>query len=263
MKKTNISIWGSCVSRDIFNQKFVNNHKDYFQVVSDQQHVSVPSLMSKPVSIEMNNLIGDVTPFYKNVFKQDMTKEYLLNLKKSNPDIILIDFYTDAFYGTKRLTNDSYITNKIWQYKKLNVFNLLNIDKEYSVYNNSLEFIELWKRSFDSFMSYVNENLPNSKIVVNSARFSNKYYDKQERQYRVLSDKLNDKWSSFHIDRFNLIWELFDTYAIEKYHLSVITPDMTKYFSSEDHPWGLFYVHYNPEYYLDMFEKLKVVSVKK
>lgn len=259
LNQTKISIWGSCVSRDIFNQKFVKNHKEIFHVVSDQQHISALSLMSKPILIKTDDLIGDVTPFYKNVFRQDMKKEYLINLKKTQPDIILIDFYTDAFYGTKKLKNSSYITNKIWQYKKLNVFNQLEIEREYSVYNNSLEFISLWKKSFDSFMAYVTEHLPNSKVVINSARFSNTYFDENEKNFKILSEKLTDKWSTFHIDRFNLIWELFDTYAIEKYKLDAITHDMSKYYCSSKHPWGLFYVHYNPEYYLDAFEKIRSV----
>ncbi|MHC5268056.1 DUF6270 domain-containing protein [Enterococcus sp. LJL98] len=257
MDKINISVWGSCVSRDIFNQQFVADHKMFFNVVSDQQHVSVISLMSEVIDIDVEQLEGPVSPFYKKVFIQDMDKSYLKALKESNPDVILLDFYTDAFYGVKEVQKKTHITNKIWQYRKLNVFRQLDIFNEYSVYNNSLEFISKWKESFDLFMKYVSLHLPNSRVIINKARFSNQYFDEKEKKFKVLSDELPDKWSEFHIHRFNLIWELFDTYAIEKYQLEAIDFDMKEYYCSSSHPWGLFYVHYNNTYYTDIFRKLK------
>lgn len=74
MTQTSISVWGSCVSRDIFNRKFIENYKDYFQVLHDQQHVSVISLMATPYTKDVGELTGDVTKFYKDVFKRDLSK---------------------------------------------------------------------------------------------------------------------------------------------------------------------------------------------
>ena len=51
MNKIKIGIWGSCSTRDIFRSIF-NNYKEYFEVVSTLERVSLVSLMGD--SIEFN-----------------------------------------------------------------------------------------------------------------------------------------------------------------------------------------------------------------
>lgn len=257
MTNTKVSVFGSCVSRDLFNGRFVADYNDYFDLTSDQQHVSIVSIMSDTIKKYESSLTieGDVSSFYKNNFKRDLSKIYLKELQNNPPEFLILDFYTDAFYGTIE-ANNSYITNKLWQYKKLNVYSQLEIGREYSVYNNSLEFINLWKKNFDLFMNYLEEYCPNTKIIVNKARFVNKMKDPETNNVLKMTDVINDKWKEFHINRFNIIWDLFDTYAIEKYNLLSIDLDFEKYYGDKNHAWGTFYTHYNSEYYTDTFKSL-------
>lgn len=259
VSKYSISILGSCVSRDLFNSHFVSNYDVQFEVLSDQQHMSIISLMSPPLSKNLSDISGDITTFYKHNFQRDLNKNYLEELKYNPPEFLLIDFYTDAFYGTVEEKSGSYITNKLWQYKKLGCYRELEIGKEYSVYNNSLEFIELWKNYFDLFMVFINEYCPKTKIIINKAKFVNRYLDSKKDKMVTISDVTDDKWKAFHIDRFNIIWNLFDTYAIEKYNLDSIDFDMNTYYGNPFHKWGLFYVHYNQEFYNDTYQKLLII----
>ncbi|MDT2865719.1 DUF6270 domain-containing protein [Vagococcus carniphilus] len=264
MTQTSISVWGSCVSRDIFNRKFIENYKDYFQVLHDQQHVSVISLMATPYTKDVGELTGDVTKFYKDVFKRDLSKKYLEDLKENPPEFLIMDFYTDTFYGSVVEKTGTIITNKLWQYRKLNYFSELKLGKEYSVYKNSFDFIEKWKTSFDEFMRFMKSYCPKTKIIINKAKFVNKYWDEEENEFFNITKLNKDNWKEFHIDRFNIIWNLFDTYAIEKYQLDSINFDIKKYYGDENHEWGLFYVHYNQQYYEDLFESLiKIVEIEK
>ncbi|MEC5317207.1 DUF6270 domain-containing protein [Enterococcus casseliflavus] len=250
-----VALLGSCVTRDLFNSKFNPDYKNLFQVVADQQHMSMISLMSIPLPIREKTINGDVSDFYKNVYRQDLQKDFLKRLKNSDPDILILDFYTDVFYGALEVNNMSFITNKKWQYEKLSHFENILINKEYSIYNESDQFIDLWKTSFDIFYDYLRKNLPNCRIVINKARFIN--VGKSYGEDFILSATLEDKWEKFHIDRFNILWDLFDTYASCKYNLQVINFKKDKYYCPADHPWGWFYVHYNREYYMNTLQEIK------
>lgn len=252
-----IALLGSCVTRDVFNSKFNPNYKDFFQVVADQQHMSMISVMSIPLPVRDKTLDGDVSDFYKNVYRQDLQKDFLKRLKKSNPDVLILDFYTDVFYGVMEVNNMSFITNKKWQYEKLSHFENILINKEYSIYNDSGQFIDLWKTSFDIFYNYLRKDLPDCQIIINKAKFIN--VGKSYGEDVILSATLEDKWEKFHIDRFNILWDLFDTYASCKYNLKVIDFKKDNYYCPSDHPWGWFYVHYNKEYYSDTLQEIKKI----
>ena len=49
--KIKIGIWGSCLTRDIFRSIF-NNYKEYFEIISSLERVSLVSLMGDEHSIE-------------------------------------------------------------------------------------------------------------------------------------------------------------------------------------------------------------------
>lgn len=169
----------------------------------------------------------------------------------------MLDFYTDVRYGAALLDNGKYITNKLWQYKKLSVYNQLNIDKRFSISKNSDQFMELWCEKFDAFMKKIKQITPETEVVINTPKFVNVGFDGQEKV--VLSENRSDDFKSFHIDRFNILWNFFDTYAIYKYNLRRISFDLDKYYCPKDHPWGWFYVHYNQQYYDDTFKKIREV----
>lgn len=72
----NIGVWGSCCTRDIFNSKFIADYKQHYKITVDQQHISVISMMSRPVKLNLHKLEGNVSPFFKKVFVQDMEKDF-------------------------------------------------------------------------------------------------------------------------------------------------------------------------------------------
>lgn len=230
----NIGVWGSCCTRDIFNSKFIADYKEHYNITVDQQHISVISMMSRSVKLNLQKLEGNVSPFFKKVFVQDMEKDFFSRLKKEKPAYLLVDFYTDVRYGAALLNNGKYITNKLWQYKKLSVYNQLNIAKRFSISKNPDQFIELWCEQFDAFMKKIKQITPETEVVINTPKFVNVGFDGEKKI--VLSENRSDDFKSFHIDRFNILWKLFDTYAIYKYNLKSITFDLDKYYCPKDHP---------------------------
>ena len=51
-----ISIIGSCVSRDLFNSKFIPDWKEFFQVKAYYARTTIPSIVSKPMDYDLEVL---------------------------------------------------------------------------------------------------------------------------------------------------------------------------------------------------------------
>ena len=100
--KYNISIIGSCQSRDIFNSKFIPDYKEHFSVYSYYTMTSMLSVMSKPVGYNYDNLEScSLSNDNTDHWFFELEKPMLKTLATKKPDILLMDFYCEARYGAR------------------------------------------------------------------------------------------------------------------------------------------------------------------
>ncbi|TLG80920.1 DUF6270 domain-containing protein [Vagococcus zengguangii] len=262
MTKYEIAVFGSCISRDIFNSHFVEDYKENFQVSIDQQHVTIPSLMSQPVLIDdSEELTGNVTPYFKGVFLRDLSKEFLNDIMNVQPPYMLIDFYVDVYYGFRKMKQtscklfkkDVYITNKIWQYKRLNYYSQLELDEPYTFMDNPDKAFKIWKKNLVRFIAFMRKYSPNTKIILNTAKLSNSII--VDGETKKLSEIRKDAFDEEKIEHLNNWWRKLDQYFIEKYQPLVLTVEKN-YHCDPNHRWGMFYVHYENEYYKNAYHQL-------
>ena len=71
--KTKIAIYGSCISRDLFNSHFVPDYKEFFEVVADVQRTTMISLMQNPMEIDKNLI--DILPHNT---KNNVSKKFIV-----------------------------------------------------------------------------------------------------------------------------------------------------------------------------------------
>lgn len=243
-----VSILGSCVSRDIFNSRFVPNHKNYFSLKSYGHQPSIISIMSECIPFEYTELEGkSASSLDKDHFSSELEKPYLKTLYINQPNIIILDFYSDVMYGVEE-ADDSYIVGKSFRFKNYKAYNRLNIGKKYFPRENFEEFYELWKSKFDEFMEYVGVNIPNAKIIINKARAKNLYLDENGEE-RIQDDNRE-------VEQINLIWDKLDKYAIENFNLDSMDYSKDNFYLDNDHPFGAFIVHFEQKYYDLYFSKL-------
>lgn len=119
--------------------------------------------------------------FLKKFLYKTWKKTFFSRLKKEKPAYLLVDFYTDVRYGAALLNNGKYITNKLWQYKKLSVYNQLNIVKRFSISKDPDQFIELWCEKFDAFMKKIKQITPETEIIINTPKFVNVGFDGEKK----------------------------------------------------------------------------------
>ena len=248
----NISIIGSCQSRDIFNSRFIENYKDYFNVDSYYSMTSMLSIMSDPIKFAYFKLVraGFKDCFMEHWF-QELEKPALKSLESKQPDVLLLDFYGDARYGAISYGGE-YVINRTDKLKDKEIVDWNNFGIVYSFEHNTEDFVVMWKNAFDRFMAFMNEKLPKTTIIVNTVKGSKIVTDDEGRTY--LSPNISD----LDVDSINRLWERLDKYAIKKYNLKAITYDK-EYTLDPNYPfaglgWAL--VHYHMDYYNDCFNGL-------
>ena len=248
----NISILGSCQSRDIFNSKFVKNYKEHFNVYSYFWLTSMLSVMGEQTSYSFYRLLKSE---YKDCLMEhwfhELEKPILKTLESKQPDVLLMDFYGDARYGAISYGSE-YVVNRTDKLKDKKIVDFSNFGIVYSYEENAEDFILMWKNAFDRFMAFMREKLPDTQIIINTVKGSKIVTDDEDRIY--LSPNIRD----LDVDRINYLWSYFDNYAIKKYNLKALTFDK-EYTLNPNYPfaglgWAL--VHFHQEYYDDCFKKL-------
>lgn len=253
--KVSVAALGSCVSRDPFNTLFNPSYKDFFKMDAYQFQMSIISLMSNPIRYNSEDYV-----FEKKVsensdwhFRTELNKRFLNDLVAVSPDYLIIDFYTDVLFGVIEV-DDSYLSNKkeifsknkLWE--KLHLGQSINVQEDFDIYFN------LFKKSFDKFMLKKKKYLPNTKIVINKARFTNEYWDDVKKEIITFGNK-----NSGYYDILNHYWSELDNYVISTYNTEAIEYNK-KYYADPNYRFGgLHTVHYKNNFYEDF--QLKLLAI--
>lgn len=134
------------------------------------QDISLVSVMSEAIIYDRKKV--DELKLSNEVYS-DLVSEYekdvLQMLRTSNPSLIFVDFFTDLTKGVIRLKNNTYLTNKIKLYEISKVVDLTECEI-FSLIEDYEVYINIWAESFRKFASFVEENLPEAKLVILSSQ---------------------------------------------------------------------------------------------
>jgi hypothetical protein len=257
---TKVAVIGSCVSRDMFNSNFIPNYKEYFDCILTQSHASFITLMSDPVPVDEYKIDNLLEHDVVNVVNEH-NKKLIDKLRDLKPDVILIDFFADVHFGVIKLSDGMFLTNNRWKIYKTTYYNEIKRYPVIQIDQNFDEFSLLWKKYVDKFFEFAASELPNVMVVLNHAKFIDKYVVKDSGNIELLSN--SGKCKSIDVNASNFYWELLSSYCINKYNVKHIDLTHNDYIAVEDHIWGPFYVHYCKDYYYDtMHELIKIVQQK-
>jgi len=238
--KAKVAVFGSCVSRDVFNRKFNEDYKKYFEVVCLQNQTTILSLMASPIIYDKDSL-SPLKDYDRDTTEDELNKSFLHKLIKLQPDILLVDFFADARFKTIQYKK-SFLTVNEWKIIKTPFYNeVLKYNKPFVPSKDELIHYIV---KFNKFMT---QNLPNTKIVLNQARGVYFYTDKEDK-IKMFDPKvvymINKRWS--------MLDSLFKK-IVKPYKICAMSINQKSY---HNHPWGLGYVHYNKKYYQDVLNQL-------
>ena len=242
----NISIFGSCVSRDVFriSPSLEINLKSYIA------RQSVVSSVSKPISINYNDIQLN-SEFQKKAVFNDFNKNTFDILKSDESKWLMIDFIDERLSVVG--IDDSYIT------KSVEAVNSKCIPEN----SNECKFVFDGKEYYRGkacvskylrkFCECIREIYDTDHIIIHRAKCVTNYISKDGNICSYSEEKVEfanniNKFLDFMYDI--LVEEFPDAYVIDC---------MSETLGSENHTWGLGIVHYEDQYYKKVMKILKEI----
>lgn len=243
VSRPTVGVIGSCVTRDLFNSRLVPDWKNFYAFHGAQYQMSLVSLMSAPVDRRQLDF-NDLDEHSRIATESDFDKTYLLELKRSQPNVLIFDFFSDARFGCLAV-KDSFITDNSWKLGESAAYSDFSIYVKYSRTSNEDEFIDLFRESAIKFRNFAAINLPQTRIILNSARGVRGYYERG--QLKLFAQQ----------NLFNSFWDKLDRIFTEVMGCQALIGNSDQMMSSAVHPWGPANVHYEPAFYDKTHKQLR------
>lgn len=242
--KYHISIYGSCVTRDLFELK----ENTFMQLKSYIARQSILSAVSPPIPCEKDDFKLD-SNFKKNAVYNDFVKNSFTLLKNDQSDYIIIDLIDERFslmsYKNSILTVSSYLIESGY-------FTDINAVPMVKHYGNQYYYLNTnIKKFLKIFCKRIGEIYEPENIILHKAFMLNKYIDKQmtmhnfDKNHLANNRKINE--------RLSYIYDFLE----KKMHCGLVIDICQDFHASENHKWGLAPMHYCEEYYREVLRILE------
>lgn len=248
--KPKVSIIGSCVSRDVFNSRFIGDYKDYLDLGETVYQTALPSIVEQEAILNIN------ASNVRSIFEQTLNEEYsggnIQRVLDSRPDFVILDFFADIHFGITRKMG-RYLTRNHMAFQTLEsadtFFDDMGVKPPERMRFSDAGYRELAIRSLREFSRRLKGELPKVEFIVNSARFSTKYTDS--------AGALNQFPTPERLLWKNNNWDVLDEIAIGELSAKHIAHDDALFIASTTHPWGLHPVHYTQAYYDSLWQDIR------
>jgi hypothetical protein len=241
-----VAVFGSCVTRDVFNRRFSPNYRDLFDCVLLANQSSLISLMSPPVDATAADLTGINEPAQRDVLA-DLTRSFLDDVVRLQPEYLIVDFFADVHFGCSVLDGGIVTRNK-WKILKTPFYR----DTWQRDLQRGRAYFERWDDAAARFVAHVRTHSPSTRIVLHAARNATSFRTAENEVVPFAKaerfERLNQRW-----DRFNGAFQDLADATIDVFTDETI--------SSVEHPWGKFPVHYEFDYHAAFLSKLTAIAL--
>lgn len=238
-----IDLLGSCVTRDAFA---MIDHD--FKLNSYYPRSSLISLYSPPVDIKKDGIIIK-SEYQQRLIYWDMTKEFYSYIKKSESDILLIDFMDERLGAIK--LGDTFITNSD-ELRLSNVKKILNTE----TLEMNEEYLELWEMAALKFIHDIRKR-PYKHIILHKSFYLDSYYDKEGNEKLFTEQQVIERKEKFN----KLLSRMYRFMEVNIPQIHSIQP--MNYLADENHQWGLTPFHYEKAYYQELMDSLSQIVKQK
>lgn len=240
-KQSDITIHGSCVSRDVFNFDKTNEIKlgQYFARQSFISAVNTPFFGKIDINLS--------SPFQRRMVKSDLQKDLFKKLSVDKSNYLLIDFMDERLALFKY--NGSFFTfsDELRDSKFLE-----NLDVEFLNKININDFI--WKDAMNFYVDQLLEIYDEHEIIIHEAYLVDSYITKNGEKKSFPTENLN------YNKKVNKMLRSYYKHLKQKLPNAYVIFILEKgYCSCEDHLWGKSPMHYEDQYYKDVLKILKKI----
>lgn len=259
-----VAILGSCISRDVFNTQFNSGYKEMWQCSLLQNQSSLISMMSPGLAISEAELGGDISGYRKQQVRTDWSKAFLEELRALRPDYLLLDFFSDVHFGVLEVAPEQYVTNNRWTLHQTEWYSERRAAgdlKPLRLEEDTEAYLALWTDALRRLQAFLQENLPDTHVILHRGRNAERWLARRAPRTRQLATR--KALFKIDVDRANQLWRELDDIASATTGWDVIDLTEREYLSFRDHPWGVFYVHYTPDYYDEFLAALNALHLRR
>lgn len=241
-KDFTIDIFGSCVSRDLFEFEKTEN----FKIGNYVARESILSAVSAAVEYDEEN-IQLQSVFQKRMVQLDLSSNGLDYLQEAKSDYFIIDLIDERFdlgqIGNSFFTlSNEFVLSKVIKPESYQV-----IKKD----NKFFEHLEaIIYQSIDEFCDKILKIYTPNHIILHKAYMVNYYIDKNgetkkfPKQYLYSNKRINDILNKMY------------AYIEEKIPEAIVIDISDQFGADENHKWGLAPKHYQKEYYIAVLNEI-------
>lgn len=247
-KRYSVSIYGSCVTRDLFEYDKSEN-LELKQYIARQ---SIISAVSAPIDLEENQIKLN-SNFQKRMVLMDLKKNCFENLKENRSDYLIIDLIDERFpllfYKNSYCTASNEALHGIEQLKDLPVKQKIIYKGLLSIKDESLDCNSIIREFCERIMRIYKPD----EIILHRALFVDKYINKSGDIVSFSKNYLIDNKTKNQVLEY--MYDLLVNF-IPGIH---IINEMPQTVASENHKWGLSPMHYYDDYYLRVLKRLNEI----
>lgn len=242
-----VAVMGSCITRDNFNSRFNPGYRDGFVCPLHQNQTSVISLMSAPV-VAAWSPVKEMSDYDRWNVGTELDKSFLGGLLALRPETLILDFFADVHFGVVRLDSGEYLTDNRWKLQHTDLYQgwqRAGRLRRLTLLDDTESYLPLWREALGRFIGLVREQLPQTRIVLHRGRNTNTLA-MPDGEALVLNRAR--PMADLPVEEANRLWAVLDDHAADLVDAVIDLTDRD-YPSSDQHPWGPFYVHYAMDYY--------------
>ena len=188
---------GSCVSRDNFNSTFEAKWRQVVDFGPKIYQSSFLSIFGTPQS-PPGSWFADLDDHSRAGVILEYQMRYIEDVLRWKPDVLLVDFYTDARFDVIPV-GDGYVTDNRWRIARgVDYLHLSDVPRV-GLGIDSEVFIAQWRGAAREFGALLAERSPTTRIVVNSARGALRWRDPDGESHdfpKSAVGEFNAKWSA-------------------------------------------------------------------
>lgn len=240
----NISIFGTCVSRDIFKKDDEN-----FSVKTYVMRQNLASIHAEPVECKRND-INLKSNFQINTIYNDFSKITFEQFENDDSNFLLIELinerlpilkYKDSYISISEFLETSKYIEDLEVLRKTDVVNYTFENNCYSLEGTDLRIF------LDNFIYNILLIYSPNQIILNKAHMSYKYIDKNNNIQDFSKGSID--WSKRINKRLSYMYD----YLEEKFKGCKIIDICDKYYANELNKWGLSPTHYEDKYHEECY----------
>ena len=187
---------------------------NFYAIVATKLDMSLVSFMSSPINYDRQKFLLGKDKKLNSQLISEYEKDGLNDLIASNPDVLILDFFSDVKYGVVENIIGNFITNNNKKYVINPSFQGLKMSRAFHPLYEYDTYVKLWTGALAELMVFLKTYLPETKVVLNGGQ--------EALKLSIIEGDLNNA------DFLMMVLNELNQFASETYSLPIISGEMNQ-----------------------------------